>query len=67
MPTESDLRREIADERRKLTDAVEALREELGHTAERGKRIGATVGAVAGAALALRTALRIRRRVKRDD
>jgi len=66
MATESELRREIADERRELTDAVASLREELGHTAERGKRIGATVGAVAGAALALRTALRIRRRVKRD-
>jgi len=66
MPRQSELRREIADERRKLTDAVASLREELGHTAERGKRIGTTVGAVAGAAVALRTALKIRRRVKRD-
>jgi hypothetical protein len=66
MATESELRREIADERRHLTDAVASLRTELEHTAERGKRIGATVGAVAGTALALRAALRIRRRVKGD-
>jgi hypothetical protein len=62
MPTEPDLRREIADERRELTNAVADLRGELDKTAERGKRIGAVVGAVVGAALALRTALKIRRR-----
>jgi hypothetical protein len=66
MPTQSELRREIADERRKLTAAVASLRTELGHTAERGKRIGTAVGAAAGAALALRTALRIRRRHRGD-
>jgi hypothetical protein len=37
------------------------LREQIGNTTERGKRIGTAVGAVAGAALALRTALRVRR------
>jgi hypothetical protein len=62
MASESDLRREIADERRELTNAVADLREELDKTAERGKRIGVMVGAVAGTLLALRTALRIRRR-----
>jgi hypothetical protein len=62
MPSESDLRREIADERRELTNAVADLREELDKTAERGKRVGALVGAVAGTLLAVRTALRIRRR-----
>ena len=62
MASESDLRREIADERRELTNAVADLREELDKTAERGKRIGAVVGAVAGTLLAVRTALRIRRR-----
>ena len=62
MASESDLRREIADERRELTNAVADLREELDKTAERGKRIGVMVGAVAGTLLAVRTALRIRRR-----
>jgi surfactin synthase thioesterase subunit len=62
MATEPDLRREIADERRELTNAVSDLRKELDHTAERGKQIGVMVGAAAGALLALRTALKIRRR-----
>jgi hypothetical protein len=62
MASEPDLRREIADERRELTNAVADLREELDKTAERGKQIGVVVGAVAGTLLALRTALRIRRR-----
>jgi flagellar biosynthesis/type III secretory pathway protein FliH len=61
MATESELRQEIADERRKLTSAVESLREQIDNTTERGKKIGTAVGAAAGAALALRTALRIRR------
>jgi hypothetical protein len=61
MATESELRREIADERRQLTNAVDSLREQLDHTAERGKQIGVAVGVVAGAALAVRTALRVRR------
>lgn len=62
MATEPDLRREIADERRELTNAVSDLRKELDHTAERGKQIGVMVGAAAGALLALRTALKVRRR-----
>jgi hypothetical protein len=66
MATEPDLRREIADERRELTNAVSDLRKELDETAERGKRIGVKVGAAAGALIALRTALKIRRR-QRDD
>lgn len=61
MARETELRQELAAERQELTDAVEALREEIDHTAERGKRIGIAVGAVAGAALTIRTALRIRR------
>ncbi len=61
MATESDLRREIADERRELTNAVDSLKEEVGKTTERAKQIGTAVGAVAGAAIAVRTALRIRR------
>jgi hypothetical protein len=47
MATESELRQEIAAERRELTDAVASLREELGQTAERGKRLGVAVGAAA--------------------
>jgi hypothetical protein len=66
MPSEPDLRREVADERRELTNAVSDLREELDKTAERGKQIGVMVGAAAGALLALRTALKIRRRHQDD-
>jgi hypothetical protein len=62
MATESELRQEIADERRELTSAVTSLREEIADTAERGKQVGIMVGAVAAAALAVRTALRVRRR-----
>jgi hypothetical protein len=66
MATEPDLRREIADERRELTNAVAELRKELDHTAERGKQLGVKVGAVAGGLIALRTALKIRRRYQDD-
>jgi hypothetical protein len=66
MATESELRREIADERRELTNAVADLREELGQTAERGKQLGVTLGAVTGAALAVKTLLKLRRK-RRDD
>ncbi len=67
MATESEIRAEIAAERRELTEAVASLREELGHTAERGKKLGAAVGAATGAALAARTLLRLRRRSRRRD
>jgi surfactin synthase thioesterase subunit len=63
---EPDLKREIAEERRELTNAVADLREELGQTAERGKQLGAMVGAVVGALVAVRTALKIRRRHQDD-
>jgi hypothetical protein len=62
MPTEHDLRREIADERRQLTNAVADLRREIDQTAERGKRIGVAVGAAAGALIAARTLSRLLRR-----
>src|SRR5262249_32395821 len=61
MANEAELRQEIADERRKLTDAVADLRQEIDQTAERGKRIGIVVGALAAAALTVRTTLKIRR------
>lgn len=64
MAKETEIREELAAERRELTDAVEALRGEIDHTAERGKRIGIAVGVAAGAALVMRTALRIRRRFR---
>ena len=62
MATESDLKREIADERRELTNAVTSLRAELGQTAERSKRLGAAVGAATGAALAAKTVVKLLRR-----
>ena len=65
MPAEPDLRREIADERRELTNAVADLRKEIDMTAERGKRIGTAVGAAAGALIAVKTLGKILRR--RDD
>jgi flagellar biosynthesis/type III secretory pathway protein FliH len=64
MATEPDLKREIADERRELTNAVAALREEIGEATERGKQIGIAAGTLIGATLALRTALKIRRRFR---
>ena len=62
MSTESDLKREIADQRRELTNAVASLREELGPTAERGTRLGTAVGAATGAALAAKTVVKLLRR-----
>jgi hypothetical protein len=60
MATESELREEIAAERRQLTDAVTSLRTELDHAAERGKKIGVLVGA----ALAARMLIK---RLRSDD
>lgn len=62
MATESELRRELADERRELSQAVASLREQVGQTAERGKKLGTAVGAATGATLAARALLRLRRR-----
>ena len=62
MATENEIRRELAGERKQLTDAVASLREELGHVADRGKKLGAAVGAAAGAAAAAKVLLRLRRR-----
>jgi hypothetical protein len=64
MSSEPELRREIADERRRLTNAVADLRVELDKTAERGKQIGVALGVVTGATIVIRTALRIRRRFR---
>jgi hypothetical protein len=67
MATESELKREIADERRELTNAVASLREELGQTAERGKKLGVTVGAATGAAIAAKALLKLLRRRDKSD
>lgn len=60
--TETEIRKEIAGERLQLTEAVAELREELGHAADRGKKVGAAVGAVAGVA----TVVKVVRRLRRD-
>jgi hypothetical protein len=62
MATETEIRRELAGERAQLTDAVATLRDELGHAADRGKKLGAAVGATAGALAAVKLLLRLRRR-----
>ena len=54
MGSESDLREEIAAERRKLTDAVASLRTELDHAADRGKKIGVLVGAALAAGMLIK-------------
>jgi hypothetical protein len=59
--TEQELKRELADERRELTEAVGSLREELGNVTARGKKVGAAVGAATGAAVAARLVLRLLR------
>jgi hypothetical protein len=62
MATESEIRRELAGERKQLTEAVATLREELGQAADRGKKVGAAFGAAASAAAAAKLLLRLRRR-----
>ena len=61
MATETEIRKEIAGEREQLTEAVASLREELGHAAERGKKVGAAVGAAVTAAAVVRVVLKLRR------
>jgi hypothetical protein len=62
MATKTEIRKELAGERKQLADAVADLREELGHAAERGKRVGMAVAAAGGLATAAKLALRLRRR-----
>lgn len=57
-----DLRREIAGERARLSEAVSTLRREAGAAADRGRAVGTTVGAATAVVAALRIALRLRRR-----
>jgi len=58
MATESDLKREIADERLELTNAVASLKTEIEHTADTGKKVGVIIGA----ALAARMVFHLLRR-----
>jgi len=62
MATESEIRRELAGERKQLTEAVATLREELGQAVDRGKKVGAAVSAVAGLAGAAKLVLRFKHR-----
>jgi hypothetical protein len=61
MAGETEIRRKLAGERAQLTDAVASLREELGHVAERGKKVSAAVGAAGGLLAAVRLVMRLRR------
>jgi hypothetical protein len=62
MASESELRREIADERRELTNAVAELRAEIEQTAERSKKLGIKVSAATAVAVLTRIAVRLRKR-----
>ncbi len=62
MADESEIRRELAGEREQLTSAVFSLREELGHVADRGKKVGTAVAAVGSLAAAVRVVRRLRGR-----
>jgi len=62
MATKTDIRKELAGERQQLTHAVADLREELGHAADVGKRVGMAVAAAGGLATVARVALKLRRR-----
>jgi len=62
MADESEIRRELAGEREQLKSAVASLREEVGHVADRGKRVGAAVAAVGSVATAIGVVRRLRGR-----
>jgi hypothetical protein len=62
MATRTEIRKELAGERERLSDAVAELRGELGQAAERGKRVGPAVAAAGGLASAAKIVLRLRRR-----
>lgn len=62
MATKTEIRKELAGERAQLTGAVADLREELGHAAERGKKVGMAVAAAGGAATVAKLLLKLRRR-----
>lgn len=57
---ETEIRKEIAGQRERLTEAVADLRDEIGHAADTGKKVGAAVAAVGGLATVLKIARRLR-------
>ena len=57
--TETEIQKEIAGERRQLTEAVGSLRAELSSAA---KKAGAAAGAVVAASLAVKVVRRVARR-----
>ncbi|MGH2935345.1 MAG: hypothetical protein ACRDL2_12655 [Gaiellaceae bacterium] len=61
MATKTDIRKELAGEREQLTGAVADLREELGHAAERGKKVGMAIAAAGSAATVAKLVLKLRR------
>jgi hypothetical protein len=61
MATESEIRSELTGERKQLTEAVAALRGELGHVVDRGKKVGTAIGAVASIAAVAKAARHLRR------
>lgn len=62
MATKTEIRKDLAGERDRLSEAVAELRGELGHAAERGKRVGMAVAAAGSLATAAKIVLRLRRR-----
>ena len=62
MAGDSEIRRELAGERKELADAVSSLREELARARDRGKKVSAAVGAAGSAVAAARILLKLRRR-----
>ena len=62
MRKNSELHRELADEKRELKEAVTALRKELDETATRGKKVATKVGAAIVAMFAAKKLLKLKRR-----
>ena len=62
MRKNSELHRELADEKRELKEAVTALRKELDETATRGKKVATKIGAAIVAMFAVKKLLKLKRR-----
>jgi hypothetical protein len=62
MPEPSEIRQEVAEERRELKDAVADLRGELDEKAQQGKKLAVVAGALTAAAVVTNLALKLTRR-----
>jgi hypothetical protein len=62
MPEPSEIRQEVAEERRELKDAVADLRGELDEKAQQGKKLAVVAGALTAAAVVTKLALKLTRR-----